>query len=434
MIQSYSENASHPGVAAGLQEGDGSGRWYVLLVLVLGYGVHNLDKQIISILVEPLKLEFGMTDFQVSMLGGLAASLPFALLCIPMGMLADRWNRKFMLVILIVAWSLATVLGGFATTLLLLFLSRALVGGLEAGFSPLSMSLIADHFHPRERSTALGFFAIGAPLGTFLALVLGAYVASHLGWRWAFFLAGVPGVLLALLIACTIKEPPRGRFEGRRQQPAIPLAAALRCLYADRALLNTILGMVFCVTLLASIAIWFPTFLVRVHELELRQAGFWSAIVVGGTGALGAAVGGIAADWFSKGNEARKLSLIMVSVLLSAACLVSGMLFSSSLLWTLVLVGCSAFLTQVVFGTGYSLVIRLAESAMRATVLALLVVVLNLVSYSLGSSMAGWISDQFAGLFGARSIAYGVASTGLFSVVGVLLFYRVRRLLQTRGM
>ena len=333
-------------------------RWYVLAVLVLAYGVHNLDKQIVAVLTGPLKVEFGMSDLQVSMLGGLAVSVPFAFVCIPTGMLADRRNRKMMTMIVLAAWSLATALYGFAASLSMLFLSRVLVGGLEAGFSPLSMSLIADNFHPRQRSTALGLFALGAPMGTFLSMAAGAYVAADLGWRWAFFLAGIPGLVLVAVIALTIREPVHGRFEAsganQQQLAAVSLSAVLRYMVRERALLHAFVGMALCVCLLASIAVWLPTFMVRVHALNIKQVGLWSAIVVGAIGASGAVVvGGYAADRITKGKESRELVLVIATNVLAALALLAGLSVVPGVSMAMVCVGVSAFFAQTVLGTGY---------------------------------------------------------------------------------
>ncbi|WP_158592158.1 MFS transporter [Noviherbaspirillum sedimenti] len=409
-------------------------RWYVLFILVWAYAIHNLDKQIVSALIGPLKAEFAMSDFQVSILGGLAASVPFALVCIPMGMLADRKNRKHLLVILLLAWSLATSFAGFASTLAVLYLCRISVGALEAGFSPITMSLISDHFRPKERSTALGFFALGAPVGTFLAMAAGSYIAADYGWRMAFLLAGIPGVVLAIVIAFTIREPARGRYDAVKtvDNETASLKMALRYMLSDKALLHTFVGMVLCVALLACLAVWLPTFLVRVHSLSMKEAGIWSALVVGAVGALGAAAGGFVADFISQGRESRKLMMVIITTILAAVCTVVAMLFSPSLSVAVVLIGCTTFLAQSLFGTGYGLVIHLSAPNMRATVLAMLVVAFNLISYTVGSSVAGWVSDRMASFAGVHSITYGIAATTILSFWGAGHFFRAYQLLRQR--
>lgn len=248
-------------VSAVEEKKDARSQWYVLLLLICGYAVYSLDKQIISVMIEPIKAEFGISDTTVSLLAGLATTIPFALACIPIGMLGDRVNRRNLLVALIIAWSLTTGVAGLATTVYLLFLSRIGVGAFEAGFSPLSLSIISDTFPRNLRATAMGLYSLGPPIGAFLALALGGYIAAHFGWRAAFFIASVPGLLVALLLLLTIREPQRGRYDPPSPyQDSIPLSAVLGHIWRDRALFNMLLAMVLCTVLPAVITVWTPAF------------------------------------------------------------------------------------------------------------------------------------------------------------------------------
>ena len=264
-------------------EGAVAQRWYLLALLVLGYAVYNLDKNVTSVLIEPIKHEFRLSDTTLSLLTGLAMTVPFAISCVPVGMLADRFNRRGLLAALVLGWSAMTGFAGFSSNAAMLFVSRSSVGALEAGYSPVVMSMLTDSFPRRLRPTAMGIFGRGAPGGLFLGMSIGGYAAAAYGWRYAFFAAGLPGAAVALLIATTIREPLRGRYDpagaAPGQRPTI--AAALANLFLDRALFHVAIGMSLCVVLPAAMAIWTPSFLMRVHGFPLRQAGLYSAFLLG---------------------------------------------------------------------------------------------------------------------------------------------------------
>ncbi len=406
-------------------------RWYVLLLLIAGYVVYSVDKQIISVLIEPIKAEFGISDTTVSLLAGLATTVPFALACIPIGMLADRVNRRNLLVALIIAWSLMTGMAGLATTVLLLFFSRIGVGAFESGFSPLSLSIISDTFPRKLRATAMGLYSLGPPIGAFLALALGGYVAAHYGWRAAFFLAVLPGLLLALLIALTIREPQRGRYDPpSTQQSSIPLSAVLRHIWQDRALFNMLLAMVLCTVLPAVIIVWTPSFLMRVHGMNIQQAGLASSIALGVCGSAGAAGAGFLADYLGRREEWRKLLCPVLGIALSIVFAALTFLSEPDTKTVVVLISLLACFAQFYLGTGYSVVTTLCPPAMRGTTLSILLVAFNFGSYGLGVLLLGMFNDYLAHWAGTRAIAYGMFASSLFSLIGLAFVVRAMLLIR----
>jgi MFS family permease len=433
MMTVVAEPKDHVDASAGDREALVPRRWYALALFVLAYGINNLDKAIISVVVAPLMQEFQLSDVQISLLSGLAITLPYALVCIPMGMLADRSNRKWLLVVILLCWSLATVGAGFVTSVALLFLARICVGVFEAGFSPVTMSLIGDFFPKRSRSTALGLFALGGPIGLFLAMGVGAVIAADHGWRTAFLIAGAPGVLLTVVIAATIREPARAALSGDKgkavtEEPQ-PLAAALRQIVTNRALFNVMLGMVLSTALMAAMAVWLPTFFARVHGLPGKSAGLMSAMIIGICGGLGAAVGGVMADRLA-GSDARKLTMVSATNVAAAICTLAAFLLSADINVILVLMGAGVFLAQGIFGTGYGLVISLAPTTMRATVLSTLFVCFNVLSYGGGSFIVGFISDHLTARVGVHAIAYGMSAMALVSCWAAVHLLRAAAILR----
>ena len=404
----------------------------MLSVFIGCYGIYHLDKSVISVVLEPLKQQFALTDSALGLLTGFASSLPLAVTCIPIGMLADRVNRKRLLILLIVMWSLMTGLAGLAQATLFLFISRMGVGAAEAGFSPVSMSVLSDYFPRRLRATALGTFGLGGPLGYVLGMGIGGYVVSAWGWRAAFLIAGLPGLLFAALLGFTVREPPRtGTAPIVTPNPGF--RALLRCIWADRALFHIMIGMLLCLMPIAALGAWLPSFFVRVHGLNIHAAGPLSALVVGVFGSIGAALCGIAADRLGREHEGRKLLLPIVCSLIGIGCGLMGVLVAPSPAWALAALGPCAFMAQSVTGAGYSLVATLPPATMRGAALAVLLVALNVLSWGLGAQIVGLLSDRFARFDPTHSLAYGLATTFVFSAWGVVHFWHAMQLLLRRA-
>ena len=194
-------------------------KWYALFVLYLGYVVNFVDRQILSILLESIRQDLQFNDLQLGLLGGLAFAIFYATLGIPIAMLADRKNRVKILSAAMVVWSIMTAVCGLANNFITLLLARIGVGVGEAGASPPSHSLISDYFPSSTRATALSIYSLGIPVGSFIGTTVGGWGADELGWRNTFFLVGIPGVLVALLVLLTLREPPRGMSDREQQSP-----------------------------------------------------------------------------------------------------------------------------------------------------------------------------------------------------------------------
>ncbi len=185
-------------------------RYYVLAMLILVYMLNFLDRQIIGILAAPLKAEFGLSDSQFGLLGGIAFASVYSTLAIPLAALADRASRVWIMTGALAVWSGFTALCGVAQNFTQLFLFRMGVGVGEAGGVAPAYSLVADYFPPEQRARALAGFAFGIPLGTAAGTLVGGLLAASYGWRTAFIVVGLLGLLVAPLLRLTVKDPPRG--------------------------------------------------------------------------------------------------------------------------------------------------------------------------------------------------------------------------------
>ena len=190
-------------------------RHYALSVLVVVYTFNFIDRQILSILLEPIKQDLGLSDTQLGLLTGFAFALFYATLGIPIARYADKGNRRNLIALALTIWSGMTALSGVAQNFWHLLAARIGVGVGEAGCSPPAHSMIADYFPAEKRATALGIYSLGIPFGILFGFVAGGWLNEFFGWRVAFFVVGVPGLLLAILVRLSLREPPRGMAEGR---------------------------------------------------------------------------------------------------------------------------------------------------------------------------------------------------------------------------
>jgi MFS family permease len=402
-------------------------RWSGLLLLTAGYAAYNIDKSVLAVLIEPIKHEFHLTDSTVGLLSGLAMIIPFILTCIPLGILADRMSRKWLMAILLVGWSLSAGSAGFAAGVALLFIARVGVGLFEGGFTPTSLSLVNDLFPEKNRATAMGIFAIGAPLGAFVSMAAGGYIAQYYGWRMAFFMAAVPGLLVAFLIALMLREPARTK---RDFAPPPKLKALLGDIWQNGPLLNTAIGMAYCAVVVASLAIWSPSFLIRIFKLSPHEAGISAAVVVGVCGAIGASTAGYIADKRARQGDWRRLSVALFGIFASIICGALAFVVAQTLAAALLLLGLTAFFGQFYLGIGNSVIATHAPTQNRAGTLAILTIGFNITAFGIAPSLVGIVSDFVKVFAGDRAIGWALATTLLFSLAGAAHFWRTRTYLR----
>ncbi|MBI3302858.1 MAG: MFS transporter, partial [Deltaproteobacteria bacterium] len=292
--------------------------FYVLGVLFCVNVLNLADRQVVYILFPLIKTDLGFSDTQLGALGALPFALFYSSMGIPLGWLADRWHRVRLITLGLAAWSGLTTLSGTARGFWSLFTVRVGVGIGEASCAPAGQTILSDYFPPAKRSTILAMFNCGVPIGHGLGLYLGGYIAQHWGWRWAFYLLGIPGLLLALLVA-NLQEPARGQMEQERPQPAADSHNAVRQLLTvvrtTSALRWHFAGMAMIGFAVGGAAIWLPTFLVRVRGMSIETAGAISGLSAIVAGLLGTFLGGVLADhWMARCKDARMLILVVRAV------------------------------------------------------------------------------------------------------------------------
>lgn len=287
--------------------------WYVLGVLATVYVFNFLDRTLIYILFGPIKKEMSLSDLQLALLGATSFVIFYTLLGIPFGRLADRANRKNLIAAGLAIWSLFSGLTGFADGFWTIFLCRVMVGVGEATLGPAALSLIADYFPVRMRATVQAIFSAGIPLGAGLAFFLGGAIGQELGWRWAFWLLGFPGLALAVVVFF-LREPARGATEVARPAPS---PEGWRKLVRSVPLRLHHLGYGLFAGAGYSLSIWLPLFLSRVHGMSLAAIGVFAGVtsIIGGV--PGTALGGWAADRFRRRGRGGRMRF---GALAAAAC------------------------------------------------------------------------------------------------------------------
>lgn len=402
--------AAAPGsVQAGVSTG---ARRYALGVLVVVYTFNFIDRQILAILLPAIKAEFAVADWVLGFLAGSAFALFYATLGVPIALLADRYNRRNLIALALAVWSGMTALSAAAGSVMTLALARIGVGVGEAGCSPPAHSMISDYYPPEQRSTAMGIFTLGISLGIMIAYLAGGWVVENIGWREAFLIVGLPGLLLALIVRFTVVEPPRGHADRRADTEAPPgVAFVARFLLQRRSFLHMAVGSGLAAFGGYAIASFFPTYLVRSFGMSPSLIGVWLGLILGIAGGLGFAGGGWVADRL--GRRGRRWSMwgVAVASLLGWACLFPVYLGTSApaaLAWFVV----PAILSNFYLATTLAQAQGLVGLRMRGVAAALMLFILNIIGLGLGPQVTGILSDLYAPTFGAESMRYALLTVG----------------------
>ena len=404
-------------------------RWYVLFVLTLGYIFNFIDRQVMTILLEPIKAEFGATDTEMGLLTGLAFALFYATLGVPMARLADRWSRRNVLSISMAVWSGMTALCATATSFGQLALYRIGVGVGEAGGTPPSQSLLADYFPPQQRSLAQGVLASGTNIAVLVGLFGGALLADAYGWRNVFWIFGLPGIALAVVIRLTVREPQRAREQLAEDSS---LWAAIRQISALPAFLTIALGVGMTAVAGYGLGVWSPSFMIRVHGLTLVEAGLYLGLIGVFGGILGTLLSAVLVDRLAQQDARWQLRLPMIGVLISIPTQALFLLWPAEHIWmlgdkvfpvALVFMFFSAIFASFWIAPSYAAVQNLVPAHWRTQAAALLLFILNLLGMGLGPLVVGWLSDVYGDL-GEVSIRYALLSSLVFCAIGAVAFAR----------
>jgi MFS family permease len=383
-------------------------RYYVLFMLLLIYTSNFIDRTIIGTLAQPIKEELRLADWQLGLVSGLAFALFYSLLGLPIARLADRFNRVTIVSVSLAVWSVMTAVCGLAQNFAQLLLARAGVGIGEAGCTPPAHSIIADNFPPEQRASALGVFSLGMPLGSLFGALAAGWIATEYGWRTAFMIVGLPGVLLAVLLKLTVREPVRGRFDKGPPRTAIPYGEVLKMIFTSPALVFLFISLTLVAFSAFGLVVFAVPFLLRGFDLTLVEAASGYGLVAGVAAAIGTGGGGFVADFVGRRNPALRLQTPAIGLILAGPLLVAGLL-SGDLILLGILAAVAILLRDLHVGPMLGLLQNSVPPQMRAQAAALLMVIMSLVGLGLGPLFVGWVSDVAASSAYAGAEAYALA-------------------------
>lgn len=376
-------------------------RWYVLFIMMLVYTISIADRYVLSTLLGPISKELNLTDTGAASLG-IPLALFYVVMGIPLSWLCDRTNRTRLLAAAVAAWSFMTAVTGFTKGYFDLLLARVGVGIGEAGGTPACNAIIADYFPADRRSMAMTVFALGAPIGAWLGSDIAGYVSILHGWRSAFLVLGIPGLLLALTILITIKEPKRGRLDAVVEENAPTVMETLRFLWSQKAAVHALWA-----SGLSAFwgwgLMWFtPLFLQRTYGMDESQAGSLLGLIYmfGGIGASLVTAWVVARPAFADPRKIARLLAVVTALatIPSFFAYYTHDLGVAKMMWWL-------FIPAIYFyiGPAFALCQNLSSPRMRAMTVAISLLIANVLNLIVAPWLVGSLSDWFAGPGGANA-------------------------------
>lgn len=382
--------------------------WYVVGVLLLAYISSFIDRQIISLLVKPIKTYFGISDTQMGVLMGLSFAVLYTLVGIPIGLMADRMNRKRIISWGILVWSVMTIFCGIAGNYSLFFLARVGVGIGEAALSPAAYSIISDYFPKKKLATALSVYNMGIYLGSGLSILIGAALRTMIGkenivlplvgeifsWQMIFFYIGLPGILIVFLVQ-TIKEPKRVEFEVVKETTDISSFKEIMAYFKvnSRTFMYLNFSMAFMSLATYAGVYWIPTMLNRVHDWDDTKAGITFGLLVTVFSTLGVITGGRYADYLTKKGVVQAKMLSGFKGMLAAICCTAGLVMTDINIGIYFIAG-YCFFSSFPFGSATAAIQEIVPNKMRAIFSAFFLFVVNIIGLGFGPLTVGFLNDS----------------------------------------
>jgi len=382
--------------------------YYALCILTIVYSINFIDRQLLSILQESIKADLMLSDAQLGLLTGFAFAVFYTFAGLPIASLADRSNRRNIVAVSLTVWSGMTALSGMAQNYGQLLATRVGVGIGEAGGSPPSHSMISDIFPPEKRASAIGFYSTGISIGILFGFLFGGWLNEFFGWRVAFFVVGVPGVLIAIVLKLTVPEPIRGLTENRASAGENPsMLSVFKLLLSRPSFMLMALGAAMNAFAGYSSSNWIASFMIRTHQMPTGELGTWLALIIGVGGAIGVFSSGVLADKLGKRDKRWYMWVAVCACAISIPFQISMFLVDSPYTALLLLI-VPAILSNAYLGATIACVHSMVGLKMRAVSSALLFFILNMIGLGLGPTSIGLLSDTLADQHGVDSLGYAM--------------------------
>lgn len=391
--------------------------WYVVALLFGVYLMNMADRQIVGILAQDIKRDLTLTDAQLGFLSGPAIGLFYALLGIPMAYAADRIHRVRFIAACLAIWSFFTILGGRVTSFVQLALTRVGVSVAEAGASPSSVSLIADLFPAERRGTAMAVWTSASTVAIFVSFAIGGVVNEMLGWRNTFLAAGIPGLLLALLMVATVREPVRGASDAVTAPKAeAGLFASIALLWRIRPFRQMVFAVSLCNFCVFAMLSWAPSHAMRSFDLESGAVGGVMGTGIALAGGTMMVLSGIVTDWLNRGGLHRAALLVAVMMGVSATAFAIALMADDFTTFSIFfLMGYAALMTNP--PVSWVILARYSPPEMRAMATAVQLLLIALTAMVPAPLVIGQASDLLRPAYGDASLGYAL----LIAPVAVVL-------------
>ena len=413
-----SETHTHEPVPEKTPYSSKKARNYALGLLTIVYSFNFIDRQLLAILQESIKIELSLSDAQLGLLTGFAFAIFYVTAGLPIARWADRSNRRNIIALSVGLWSLMTAISGAVQNYTQLLVARIGVGVGEAGGSPPSHSIISDIFPPTSRASAIAFYSTGVNIGILFGFLLGGWLNEFFGWRVAFVVVGVPGIMLAVLVRMTLQEPVRGMSEQKTADDgSVPFVAVIQLLWSRLAFRH----MAFAASLNAfagySTTNWTASFMIRSHDMTTGELGTWLAMIMGFGGAIGVFCGGLLADRLAPGDKRWYVWLPAITGFICVPFMAAVYLVDNAYM-SLTLSIIPGLLFNVYLGNTIATTHGLVGLRMRATASAILFLILNIIGLGAGPWSIGLFSDYLEPTLGAESLRHA-----MLYVIPVAMFW-----------
>lgn len=387
----------------------GGYKWYALGILTTVYIFNFIDRQILVILQESIKVDLGLSDTQLGLLSGISFAIFYVTLGIPIARYADSANRRNVVSLAIATWSFMTALSGVAQNYWQLLLARIGVAVGEAGGSPPAHSMISDIFPLQQRATALSIYSMGINFGVLFGFVIGGWVNDWLGWRWVFIVIGIPGIIWALVVRFTLHEPSRGWSEKVvTVADAPPMKNVLQLLWSRKSFRHLSIAAGLHAFVGYGVGQWIASFFIRNYELTTTgEIATWLGLISGTAGAGGTFLGGYLCDKLGVRDRRWYVWLpalaTLAAVPFSLAVYMLNAYYLALLVYTV-----PVFLGAMYLGPTIAMTHGIVSLRMRALASSILFFVLNLIGLGLGPLLTGMISDLLVPAFGDESLRFAL--------------------------
>ncbi|MDA9050033.1 MFS transporter [Pseudomonadales bacterium] len=381
-----------------------SSKYYALGLLTVVYTFNFIDRQLLSILQESIKADLSLSDSQLGLLTGFAFAVFYVTAGLPIARWADRANRRNIIAFSVGLWSLMTALSGMVQNYGQLLAARIGVGIGEAGGSPPSHSIISDIFPPESRASAISLYSTGVNIGILFGFLLGGWLNEYFGWRVAFLVVGVPGILIAAIVRLTLAEPIRGLSENKQvSSAAIPFMDVVRLLWSRVSFRHMALGGAFNAFASYSTSNWTASFFIRSHGMTTGELGTWLALIIGLGGAIGVVSGGVLADRLARNDKRWYMWLPAIAGFVSVPFMIGVYLVDDAYL-ALAFAVVPGVMFNVYLGNTIATTHGLVGLRMRATASAILFLILSIIGLGIGPWAVGMLSDALGSSLGSESL------------------------------